>query len=57
MAGRRVEGSFNQGWGIALFICVLTAACFAGAFAIHQRTFRAPTDVLSERVPGTQSQH
>ena len=29
MAGRRIEGNFNQGWGIAAFITLLAAAGFA----------------------------
>ena len=27
--GRRIEGNFNQGWGIAAFITLLAAAGFA----------------------------
>ena len=42
---RRIEGNFNQGWGIAAFVTLLAAAGFATAFMIHQRTFRSPNDV------------
>jgi hypothetical protein len=41
---RRIEGNFNQGWGIAAFVTLLAAAGFATAFMINQRTFHAPTD-------------
>ena len=47
MAGRRIEGNFNQGWGIAAFITLLAAAGFATAYTINQRTFHAPTDVTA----------
>lgn len=44
---RRIEGNFNQGWGIATFIILLAAAGFATAFTIHRRTFRSPNDVTA----------
>jgi hypothetical protein len=47
MAGRRIEGNFNQGWGIAAFITLLAAAGFATAFMINQRTFHSPNDVTA----------
>lgn len=47
MAGRRIEGNFNQGWGIAAFITLLAAAGFATAFTIKQRTFHSPNDVTA----------
>jgi hypothetical protein len=47
MAGRRIEGTFNQGWGIAAFITLLAAAGFATAFTINRRTFRSPNDVTA----------
>jgi hypothetical protein len=47
MAGRRIEGSFNQGWGIAIGVCLLTAACVTGAFLIHKRTFHPPTQAVT----------
>ena len=45
MAGRRIEGNFNQGGGIAAFVTLLAAAGFATAFMINQRTFHSPNDV------------
>ena len=47
MAGRRIEGNFNQGWGIAAFITLLAAAGFATAFVVNQRTFHSPNDVTA----------
>jgi hypothetical protein len=47
MAGRRIEGNFNQGWGIAAFITLLAAAGFATAFMVKQRTFHSPNDVTA----------
>lgn len=47
MAGRRIEGNFNQGWGIAAFVTMLAAAGFATAFMINQRTFHSPNDVTA----------
>ena len=44
---RRIEGNFNQGWGIAAFITFLAAAGFATAFMIKQRTFHSPNDVTA----------
>jgi hypothetical protein len=42
---RRVEGSFSQGWPIAIFITALAVGSFVTAGVIHKRTFRSPTDV------------
>ena len=47
MAGRRIEGNFNQGWSIAAFITLLAAAGFATAFMINQRTYHSPNDVTA----------
>ena len=44
---RRIEGNFNQGWGIAAFITLLAAAGFATAFMINKRTFHSPNDVTA----------
>ena len=45
--GRRIEGNFNQGWGVAAFITFLAAAGFATAFMIKSRTFHSPNDVTA----------
>jgi hypothetical protein len=47
MAGRRIEGNFNQGWGIAAFITLLAVAGFVTAFAVNRNTHRAPVDVMA----------
>ena len=44
MAGRRIEGNFNQGWGIAALITLLAAAAVFTAFSIHRSTFRSFND-------------
>lgn len=45
--GRRIEGNFNQGWGIAALVTLLAAEGFATAFMINQRTFHSPNDVTA----------
>lgn len=47
MAGRRIEGNFNQGWGIAAFITLLAAAGVATAFMVNRRTHYSPNDVTA----------
>ena len=44
---RRVEGSFSQGWPMALFITALAVGSFVTAGLIHNRTFRSPNDVTA----------
>ena len=48
---RRIEGNFNQGWGVATFITLLAAAGFATAFIIKSRTFHSPNDVTAPTKP------
>jgi hypothetical protein len=55
MAGRRIEGNFNQGWGIAAFVTLLAAAGFATAFMLNQRTFHSPNDVTAPTSGGAAS--
>ena len=45
---KRVEGSFSQGWGIAIFITALAVGSFVTAGLIHRATFRSPNDVSAE---------
>ena len=47
MAGRRIEGNFNQGWGVATFITLLALAGFVMAFTINRRTHYSPNDVTA----------
>lgn len=53
MAGRRIEGNFNQGWGVAAFITLLAVAGFATAFMVNRRYHDSPNDVTAERVGGS----
>jgi hypothetical protein len=45
---RRIEGSFSQGWPIAIFITALAVGSFVTAGLIHKRTFRSPNDVTAQ---------
>ncbi|HUQ81684.1 MAG TPA: hypothetical protein VM076_11120 [Gemmatimonadaceae bacterium] len=45
---RRIEGSFSQGWPVAIFITALAVGSFALAGFIHKRTFRSPNDVTAQ---------
>lgn len=47
MTGRRIEGNFSQGWGVAAFITLLALGLYFAAFAINRRTNYAPADVMS----------
>lgn len=44
---RRIEGNFNQGWGVGAFILALAVGAFFVAHMIHERTYRPPTDPLA----------
>jgi len=44
---RRIEGNFNQGWGVATFITLLAAAGFLSAYMIKTKTFHSPNDVTA----------
>jgi hypothetical protein len=57
MAGRRIEGNFSQGWGVAAFITLLAAAGFATAFMINQRTYHSPNDVTAPSSGATEPGH
>ena len=37
--GRRVEGNFNQGWGVALFVIALAIAANVIATRIHVASY------------------
>ena len=52
---RRIEGSFNQGWGVAAFITFLAAAGFATAFYIKTKTFHSPNDVTAPTAAAAES--
>lgn len=44
---RRIEGNFNQGWGIAALVTLLAVAGFATAYTVKQRTWHSPNDVTA----------
>jgi hypothetical protein len=48
-AGRHIPFK-QEGWGIALFICLLAAGGAATAFYVHKTTYKAPTDVRAHAV-------
>ncbi len=51
---RRIEGNFNQGWGIAALVTLLAAAGFATAYTLKTRTYHSPNDVTAP-VAGAES--
>ena len=40
--GRYTPFPGQQGWGVAAFICILTAALYIAAYEIHLATYRDP---------------
>jgi hypothetical protein len=54
MTGRRIEGNFSQGWGVAAFITLLALGAYFTAFAINRHSNRSPNDVLTP-VPSAES--
>lgn len=55
MSGRRIEGKFNEGWGIAAFVTLLAVAGFATAYTMKQRTWHSPNDVTAPTSGGADS--
>ena len=53
-AGRHIPFK-REGWGVALFVCLLALATAAGAAYVHKRTYLPPTDVRM-RAAGTSSE-
>jgi hypothetical protein len=50
--GRHIPYPGQQGWGFAAFICILTAALYLSAYAIHKATYKLPTDPTN--IPASQ---
>lgn len=46
-----------EGWGIAAFIVLLAALCWAGAYYVHEKTYRHPTDVRSRAIGDAPESH
>ena len=55
-AGRYVPFK-QEGWGIALFICLLAVGSAATAFYVHKTTYKHPTDVRSHAVGDERGAH
>jgi hypothetical protein len=47
----------NRGWGVALFICLLTASLWTMAWLVNKYTFEDPTDPLSPGSEQTAAEH
>ena len=54
--GRYIPYPGLQGWGVATFICILTAGLYLAAYEIHKATYRdprlpttVPADVVGSR--------
>jgi hypothetical protein len=54
-AGRHVPFK-QEGWGIALFVCLLAVGSALTAFYVHKRTYLPPTDVRAHAV-GDRASH
>ena len=52
-AGRHIPFK-REGWGVALFVCLLAVATAASAAYVHHRTYLEPTDVRMHAA-GTES--
>jgi hypothetical protein len=42
----------KEGWGAAIITSIATIAVFLTAWAIHERTYRHPTDVMMRQMGG-----
>ena len=47
----------QEGWGIALFICLLAVGSAMTAFYVHKTTYRHPTDVRAHAVGDERGAH
>ena len=55
-AGRHVLFK-QEGWGIALFICLLAVGSAMTAFYVHKTTYKHPTDVRAHAVGDERGGH
>lgn len=55
MASRRIEGNFNQGWGVASLITLLAVAAFVTAYVIKSNTYHSPNDPTAPTAHSTES--
>jgi hypothetical protein len=54
-AGRHIPFK-QEGWGFAIFVCLLAVATAAGAAYVHNATYKHPTDVRFHAA-GTETGH
>jgi hypothetical protein len=47
----------QEGWGIAFFVVLLAAASAAGAYYVHTKTYRPPTDVRYQAIGASATHH
>ncbi len=47
----------QEGWGVALFICLLAVGSALTAFYVHKTTYRHPTDVRAHAVGSGKAEH
>lgn len=55
-AGRHIPFK-REGWGIALFVCLLAVGSGVAAFYVHQTTYKHPTDVRNHAVGSHKAAH
>jgi len=55
-AGRHVPFK-QEGWGVALFVCLLAVVSAASAFYVHKTTYKHPTDVRNHAVGSDKAAH
>ncbi|MFL5577272.1 MAG: hypothetical protein ACJ79S_15040 [Gemmatimonadaceae bacterium] len=48
MQEKRIEGNFNQGWGVALFVVILAIVINVVATRIHFSGYKPGNDVGSQ---------
>ena len=47
----------REGWGIALFVCLLAVGSGLTAYYVHRTTYKHPTDVRAHAVGSDKTPH
>jgi hypothetical protein len=47
----------QEGWAIALFVCVLAVGSALTAFYVHRTTYKHPTDVRAHAIGDNRAEH
>lgn len=55
-AGRYIPFK-QEGWGVALFVCLLAVGSGLAAFYVHKATYKHPTDVRNHAVGSHKAAH